>query len=163
MRVLLSLFFVLVFFATNSVAQPVEMQHDASLPVHVTSQRLEANDLAGYFIFEGDVQAQQGDVYIYADKLTVYYTDSENKEIDRVIAETDVRIVQLQRIATGQKAIFFQQQGRVELTGDPRVVQGENVVEGEKIVVFLNDNRSIVEGGKKGRVKAIFVPGESPQ
>ncbi|MCD6527525.1 MAG: lipopolysaccharide transport periplasmic protein LptA [Desulfuromonas sp.] len=163
MRYLLTLVFILIVLVTSSAAEQAELKHDASLPVHITSQRLEADDFAGFFIFEGDVQAQQGDVYIYADKLTVFYTDSEKKEIDRVVAETDVRIVQLQRVATGQKAIFFQQQGRVELTGDPRVVQGENVVEGEKIVVFLNDNRSIVEGGEKGRVKAIFVPGQSPQ
>lgn len=132
------------------VAEEPELNHDSSLPVHVTSQRLEADDQSGYFIFEGDVQAQQGDVYIYAQKLTVHYVEGEQRQIDRVVAEKDVRIVQLQRVATGQKAVFLQQQGKVELTGDPRVVQGENVVEGEKIIVFLNDSRSIVEGGRKG-------------
>lgn len=160
----------LFFFAVCTVllgGSPVfaaaEVEHDASQPIHVTSQRLEANDAKGYFIFTGDVQAEQGDVTMYSQQLTVYYTDSEKKQVDRVVAEKDVRIVQTNRIATGQKAIFWQKDGRVELTGDPRVVQGENVVEGEKIIVYLNDSRSIVEGGNKGRVKAVFVPGESTE
>ena len=152
---------VLVGF-TPVMAAP-EMDHDAGQPIHVTSQHLEANDAEGFFVFTGEVQAQQGEVTIYAQRLTVYYTDSEKKQVDRVVAEKDVRIVQLNRVATGQKAIFWQKDGRVELTGDPRVVQGENVVEGEKIIVYLNDSRSIVEGGDQGRVKAVFVPGESSE
>ncbi|WP_321531975.1 lipopolysaccharide transport periplasmic protein LptA [uncultured Desulfuromonas sp.] len=162
MRLLFLIVCIVLVGLSPAMAEP-EMEHDASQPIHVTSQRLEANDAKGFFIFTGEVQAQQGDVTIYAQKMTIYYSDGEQKQVDRVVAEQDVRIVQLNRVATGQKAIFWQKDGRVELTGDPRVVQGENVVEGEKIIVYLNDSRSIVEGGKQGRVKAVFVPGESTE
>jgi len=162
MRIALLSLIVLLGGALAYAEQP-DLNHDASQPVHVTSQRLEADDAKGYFVFKGDVQAQQGDVNIYAQQLTVYYSDSDKKQIDRVVAEKDVRIVQLNRVATGQKAIFWENQSRVELTGDPKVVQGESVVAGEKIIVYLNDSRSIVEGGEKGRVKAVFVPGESAE
>jgi lipopolysaccharide export system protein LptA len=153
-----------VFFLSSlaTAAEP-EMNHDGSLPVHITSQTLEADDKAGFFVFKGDVQAQQGEVYIYSDMMTVRYSDAENRQIEKVVAEGDVRIVQLNRVATAQHAVFYQQEGRVVLTGDPQVVQGENKVEGERIVVYLNDSRSVVEGGKKSRVKAVFIPGEKVQ
>lgn len=142
-----------------------DVKHDSNQPVNITANKLEADDKAGIFVFSGNVQAQQGEVFIYAQKMTVHYSattgssDGDNKrQIDKVVAEKDVRIVQFDRVATGQKGIFFQQEGRVVLSGDPRVVQGDNNVAGERIVVYLNENRSVVEGGEKQRVKAVFVP-----
>lgn len=141
-----------------------EVKHDNTQPVNISANQLEADDKAGVFVFIGNVQAQQGEVFIYAKKMTVHYskvanTDSDSKrQIDKVVAEQDVRIVQLNRVATGQKAIFYHQEGKIILTGEPRVVQGDNNVAGERIIVYLNDNRSVVEGGEKQRVKAVFVP-----
>ena len=164
-----TLFFTLLFLITSlAVAADPEMNHDGSQPVQITSQQLEADDNAGHFVFTGNVQAQQGDVFIYAQKMTVIYVKRENPEentgdkrqIDKVVAEDDVRIVQLNRVATGQRAVFHHQEGRIVLTGTPRVVQGDNAVEGERIIVYLNDSRSVVEGSDNRRVKAVFIPGE---
>jgi len=155
--------FIITFFILISswcYAADSEINHDSSQPVKITSQQLEADDQTGIFIFKGDVQAQQGDVFIYAQIMTVSYVNGETRQIDTVIAEGDVRIVQLNRVATGGKAIFYHQEGRIILSEKPRVVQGDNTVEGERIIVYLNDNRSIVEGSTKRRVKAIFIPGE---
>jgi len=149
-----------------SCAAAQEMKHDSSQPVNITANKLEADDKAGVFVFIGDVQAQQGDLFIYAQKMTVHYSekkaqdDGGKRQIDKVVAEKDVRIVQLNRVATGQKGVFYHQEGRIVLTGDPRVVQGDNNIAGERIVVYLNEDRSIVEGGGKQRVKAVFVPEE---
>lgn len=158
MRILFVTLFILM--TSWSYAAEPEMNHDSSQPVKITSEQLEADDQAGIFIFKGDVQAQQGEVFIYAQTMTVSYIKGEKRQIETVIAEGDVRIVQLNRIATGGKAIFYHQEGRIILSDQPRVVQGDNTVEGERIVVYLNDNRSIVEGSSKRRVKAVFIPGE---
>ena len=45
---------------------------------------------------------------------------------------------------------------RVVLLGNARVWQEDNVVSGETITIFLAQDRSIVQGGKAERVKAIF-------
>lgn len=159
-RVIVSLFGLLLL-SSLSLAAEEALTHDSTLPVQISAQTLDADDKRGTFVFEGDVQAQQGDVFIYADKMTLFYSgQQQTRQLDQVVAEQDVRIVQLDRVATGQHAVFYQQQGRVVLTGNPRVVQGENTVEGERIVVYLNDSRSLVEGGGERRVKAVFVPGE---
>ncbi|MEA3464710.1 MAG: lipopolysaccharide transport periplasmic protein LptA [Thermodesulfobacteriota bacterium] len=160
---------IIIFFITTlAIAADPEMHHDANQPVKITSQQLEADDNAGNFVFTGDVQAQQGDVFIYAQKMTVTYVrvvnpqdnTGEKRQIDQVVAEDDVRIVQLNRVATGQRAVFYHREGRIVLTGDPRVAQGDNAVEGERIIVYFNDSRSIVEGSDNRRVKAVFIPGE---
>lgn len=159
-----ALFFTLLFLITSlAVAADSDVIHDSSQPVNITSQQLEADDRAGLFVFKGDVQVQQGDVFIYAQKMTVTYAKGEKRQIDKVVAEDDVRIVQLNRVATGQRAVFHHQEGRIVLTGAPRVVQGDNAVEGERIIVYLNDYRSVVEGSDNRRVKAVFIPGEQAQ
>lgn len=158
MRVLFITFFMLM--ASWSYAVEPEMNHDSSQPVKITSEQLEADDQSGTFIFKGDVQAQQGEVFIYAKKMTVSYVQGEKRQIETVVAEGDVRIVQLNRVATGGKATLYHKEGRIVLSDEPRVVQGENTVEGERIIVYLNDNRSIVEGSSERRVKAVFTPGE---
>lgn len=150
----------LILISSWCYAADPEITHDSSQPVKITSAQLEADDQTGVFIFKGDVQAQQGDVFIYAQTMTVSYIKGETRQIDTVVAEGDVRIVQLNRVATGGKAIFYHQEGRIVLSEKPRVVQGDNTVEGERIIVYLNDNRSIVEGSTKRRVKAVFIPGE---
>jgi lipopolysaccharide export system protein LptA len=38
------------------------------------------------------------------------------------------------------------------------VWQEDNVVSGESIVIYLSQDRSVVQGGKQERVKAIFYP-----
>lgn len=150
----------LIFVASYCSAAEPEIEHDSSQPVKITSEQLEADDQTGVFIFKGDVQAQQGDVFIYSQIMTVSYIKGETRQIDTVVAEGDVRIIQLNRVATGGKAVFYHQEGRIVLSETPRVVQGDNTVEGERIIVYLNDNRSIVEGSTKRRVKAVFIPGE---
>ncbi len=49
-----------------------------------------------------------------------------------------MRIVQLDRRATGEKAIFYNTQKKVVLTGRPVVRQGKNVVIGERITILID-------------------------
>ncbi|MBW2520990.1 MAG: lipopolysaccharide transport periplasmic protein LptA [Deltaproteobacteria bacterium] len=126
-------------------------------PVEITADRLEANEALHSIVFIGNAEARQGDVTIYADRLTIFYQDKQN-EIERVMAQGNVRIVQFDRIATGEKAEFFRNEGRIVLSGQPRVSEGNSFVEGQMITLFLNDKRSVVSGGDEGRVNAVFQP-----
>jgi lipopolysaccharide export system protein LptA len=44
------------------------------------------------------------------------------------------------------------------LSGNARVWQDENVVSGDTITIFLAQDRSVVQGGRQERVKAVFYP-----
>jgi lipopolysaccharide export system protein LptA len=126
-------------------------------PIEIASDRLEGNDQTGSAKFSGSVVAKQGNVTIYAEELSIYY-QSGSRDIEKIVALNGVRIVQGERTATGNKAIFFNQQGKVVLSGSPKVHQGQDFIQGDEITVFLNEERSVVTGKEGGRVNAVFHP-----
>ena len=157
MRRVVSFILLIVFLLPVQVAAAAADAAQSRSPIHVTSDRLEADDEAQTVIFSGRAVATQDDVTIHADRLTIHYT-GEEREIVQVIADGHVRIVQQEKVATGEKAIFFNREERVVMTGSPKVTEGENSVEGEEITLYLNEKRSVVSGGDGGRVKAVFTP-----
>ncbi len=152
-----------LFGGAAALAEPVAGGgYSNDQPIQISSDRLEGDDAKGLVTFLGNVIATQGTISIYAEKLTVIYVP-KGREIDRVEAEQGVRIVQGDRVATGQKAVFFNREGKVVLTGNPKVHEGADFVEGEEITVLLNEEKSIVKGGGTSRVNAIFHPqGKKP-
>lgn len=123
-----------------------------SQPITITSNNMEARKKENLVIFKGDVKAEQKDYTLYSKELYVYYADG--KEIKEMIATGDVRIVQLNKTATGEKAVYTRENRAVVLTGNPQVEQDCDVVKGDKITIYLDDNKSLVEG----RVRAVVNP-----
>lgn len=145
--------------STSCLAEdkPALGSYSSDQPIEIASDHLEGNDLAGTAKFSGNVVAKQGDVSIYAEELSIYY-QSGSRAIDKIVALNGVRIIQGERTATGDKAVFFNQQGKVVLSGNPQVHQGQDFVQGDEITVFLNEERSVVTGKEGGRVNAVFHP-----
>lgn len=144
--------------ATSVLAAPSGFSAAGSRePVEISSDRLEADDAARTLVFIGHAVATQGDVTINGDRLTIHYA-AAGGDVDRIVAEGNVRIVQGERLATGGKAEYFRVEDRMVLTGSPRVSEGKNSVQGEEIVLYLKENRSVVKGGQGGRVNAVFQP-----
>ena len=128
-------------------------------PVSVTADRMEADDVAKTLIFSGRAVAKQGDITIYGDRLTIH-SAAGGGDVERIIAEGNVRIVQGERSATGGRAEYARAEERIVMTGSPQVNEGQNSVQGHEIVLLLRENRSVVKGGQDGRVNAIFTPQE---
>ena len=156
-KLILSLFFAVVFLLPVSIpAAPAVSPQDRG-PIHVTSDRLEADDEARTVIFSGNAVATQDDVTIHGDRLTIKYA-GEKREIVQMIADGHVRIVQQGKLATGEKAVFYKQEERVVMTGSPKVTEGESFVEGQEITLYLNEKRTVVSRGAGGRVNPVFTP-----
>jgi outer membrane protein assembly factor BamD len=127
-------------------------------PIDITSDKVEAYWKENLIIFKGNVIARQKDIVIYADALEAV-TFGDGKGVDRVTAVGNVKIQQGLRIANCQKAIFYNRDQKVVLTGDPKVVEGDNIVSGEEIIFDIEKNRIEVKGGPSGRGKAKVQPG----
>jgi len=82
---------------------------------------------------------------------------SDTGRVQNIVAAGNVRIDQGTRWAVGGQAVFDQGQRTLVLTENPVLHDGPNVVAGDRVVVFLDENRSVVEGGRK-RVKAVLYP-----
>jgi lipopolysaccharide export system protein LptA len=87
-------------------------------------------------------------------------TGPDNSRVQNIVAVGNVRIDQGARWAVGGHAVFDQGQRTLVLTENPVLHDGPNVVVGDRVVVFLDENRSIVEGGRK-RVKAVLYPNDN--
>ena len=132
---------------------------DKSQPIDITSDRVEAIWKENLIIFKGNVVARQKDIVIYADSIEAV-TIEDGKGIERVTAGGNVKIQQGLRVANCEKAIFYNLDQKVVLTGDPKVSEGENIVSGDEIIVDIEKNRVEVKGGSSGRGKAKIQPGE---
>ena len=126
-------------------------------PIYIESDRLEADQKTNTVTYKGNVVAKQEDVTLYANTLVIIY-DPESKKLKEIIATGNVKVVQLDRRATGQKATFDQDKNKVVLDGDAVVREGTNVIRGERITFYVEEGRSVVEPGKGGRVSTSITP-----
>jgi len=127
-------------------------------PIDITSDKVETYWKENLIVFKGNVVARQKDIVIYADSLEAVIIE-DGKGIDRVTAGGNVKIQQGLRIAHCQKAIFYNRDQKVVLTGDPKVMEGDNIVSGDEIIFDIEKNRIEVKGGASGRGKAKVQPG----
>ncbi len=126
-------------------------------PIDITSDTVEGNQKQNSVTFKGNVVAKQEDITLYANTLVIYY-DPESKKLKEIVAMGNVKVVQLERRATSQKATFHQDENKVVLDGEAVVREGENVIRGEKITYYVDEERSVVEGGKGSRVNTRITP-----
>ncbi|HUG37019.1 MAG TPA: lipopolysaccharide transport periplasmic protein LptA [Candidatus Limnocylindrales bacterium] len=134
---------------------------DRNAPVTVDADQLESLQKEGLVIFTGNVVARQNNSTQYADRMEVYL-DSGGDKITRTVSTGNVRIITRDcRTGTARRAEFYDAEQRVLLIGNARVWQEDNVVTGERITIYLAEDRSVVEGGRQERVKAVFYPKRS--
>jgi lipopolysaccharide export system protein LptA len=90
------------------------------------------------------------------------YTDSKTDKVERVVSTGNVRIITRDcRMGTAERAEYYDAEQRVVLIGNARVWRDADIVTGDRITIFIAEDRSIVEGGKQERVKAIFYQGQN--
>jgi len=124
--------------------------------VTVDADSLESMQKEGLSVFKGSVVARQNNSVQYADRMEVY-TDAKSDRIERVVSTGNVRIITRDcRMGTALRAEYYDGDQRVVLIGNARVWRDADVVTGERITIYLAEDRSLVEGGKQERVKAIF-------
>jgi lipopolysaccharide export system protein LptA len=76
-----------------------------------------------------------------------------------MISTGNVRLVTRDcMMGTGSRAEYHDAEQRVVLVGNARVWRENDVVTGERITIYLAEERSVVEGGQRERVKAVFNP-----
>jgi lipopolysaccharide export system protein LptA len=93
-----------------------------------------------------------------ADQATA--APDEQARVKEIVAAGNVRIDQGLRWAVGGRAVFDQDNRTLILTENPVLHEGKNEVAGDRVVVFLDEDRSVVEGGRK-RVKAVLFPNQN--
>ena len=130
---------------------------DSRAPIDITSDTVEADQKTNTVVFKGNVVAKQEDTTLWANTLTILY-DQTTKKIKEIIATGNVKVVKVERRATSQKATFDQGKNKVTFDGDAVVREGANVIRGERITYYVEEERSVVEPVKGGRVSTSITP-----
>lgn len=180
----LCLLAVMVFFITSgSAAAQLRPggSGSSSGPISISSDRLETDETQGMVSFIGAVVGRQGEMTITCDLMKIFYVQNEkieakpvaadsgdsfgssDRQIERVECEGNVKVVEGDRLAVGDKALYLVQSipRRIILTGQARVWQGRDSVTGHQVTYFLDENRSVVESGaqpgrQRERVRTIY-------
>jgi lipopolysaccharide export system protein LptA len=139
------------------VAFAADHKDRSNLPITIKSNEMAADNKGKTAIFTGKVVAKQGDVTIYADRLTINYSDKKN-DVEKIEADGNVRIIQENRIGTASHAVYESTQGRITLTGNPKVTQGTDTMSGNTITYFIDDDRSEVSSGPGRPVEVLIHP-----
>lgn len=148
-----------LFFLGIYLGSPFAAGLDSLKEVRVVADRMEAESLSNKVTFSGNVTAKQNDIVIYTQNLTLFYSrgdDKKEKGIERAELEGDVRIIQQDRMAKADSALFLNLERKIILTGQAEVHQAGNVVKGDEIVYFIDEERSVVNSDTDSRVNAVI-------
>jgi lipopolysaccharide export system protein LptA len=160
MRRLAAVALLLLAIASSANAQaPAKGKaDDKSQAVTVDADRMERYGKESLVVFTGNVVTRQNNSVQYADRMEVYL-DEKGDRILRTVSTGTVKIITKDcRTGTARRAEYYDLEQRVVLIGNARVWQDENVVSGDTITIFLSQDRSVVQGGRQERVKAVFSP-----
>ncbi len=144
--------------------------HDTKQPIEITSDTLEVYKDQQIAIFEGNVDAAQGELNLRSDRLIVHYRSDEKGDstISLIEAEGRVFLTSPTEMGQGDRGIYNVDTGMVELVGSVVLTRGQNVIRGNRMVLNLATGKSKMESGvgatgERKRVKALFVPDSKPQ
>ena len=163
----------------NPAAESAIAKSQQQEPINIIADRLEVDNKAHRAQFIGHVKAQQGDATLYSDNLIIIYEPGkphgrsptgnkeaerflpggqEGEKIEKIIAGGNVSLIQGNRTAEGEHAVFFSAERKVVLTGNPIIRQGKDHISGDRVTVFLDKEVSIVEGKDNSRVQDVIYP-----
>lgn len=136
------------------------LEHDAALPVEITSDALALDQAAGTALFTGAVKVGQGALRLAADRLEVFYAAdaSGTGAIDRMLARGNVTLTNGLESAESERASYEMTTGIVEMEGNVLLTQGANALSSERLRIDLTNGTGVLEG----RVQTIFTPGQKP-
>jgi len=146
----------------------------APIPTTITSNKMTVRNQVNQAIFEGAVVLTRGPLIVKSDKMIVFFqaktqdgskekgraqeenseaiSSPSNRSLEKVEAIGHVKIAQENGHATCQKAVYFNSEEKIILTGDPVAWEKGTRVSGKLITIFLAEERSVVEGNSHVRI-----------
>lgn len=126
-------------------------------PVTINAKTLEFDYRAHQLTFRGEVMVVQDDMTLQSNALRVVIDERAQERVREIVADGAVRITKGERVATGGRATFDQANRTVVLSEGAALSDGPQHIAGETLTVYLDEERSVVEGGK-GPVHMVLVP-----
>jgi len=170
-------FLCLLWLGTVSAAEPPDRPSTPPGDIIITSQSLVFRNQDNTAFFEGKVVMTKGVFVMHADQMTVYFDGSGSantatapkatmkaapapkaaapelptfgsRGVSLIDASGNVVMQQGAKRAKSKKALYYQRDEKLVLTGEPEVWEEGYRVTGTKMTMLLKEDRSIVEGSR---------------
>jgi lipopolysaccharide export system protein LptA len=139
-----------VLFSSAIAALPDDRQQ----PIRITADQALRNEKAGYTVYSGNVEMNQGSLQISADKITIFRLIEEG---DKIVAKGTPAVMQQQPepdkgLVTARAGIieYYKLEARVHLKQDAVIEQDGSKVTGETIDYFI-DAQMVKAGSNRNR------------
>lgn len=141
-------------------------------PIQITAGRMEALKNRKLIVFSDHATVIQGSSVLKADKLFLHYrqqpktgktqkADShQTGDLEKIEARGNVSVVMGTRKATADEAVYLQAENKIIMTGNAALKEGKSSIKGERVMILLDEDKGVVEGGERMRVKAVIYPQE---
>lgn len=132
-----------------------------SKPMAITSRSMTVKNLDQRVVFDQDVTITKGDMDLSADRVEIVLSRPADpraggqafagaavmseENIERIEADGRVKVVQGNKTATADHAVYHRAQETIVLTGRPESWEEGVRIQGSKITILLKEQRSIVE------------------
>lgn len=175
MKRALTLISLLSLLAAPAFAQDLKL--DGKQPIEITADSLEVSQNDQLAIFTGNVVAVQGDMRLTSDRMDVHYRAGEQAKgeaqaVSRIKVTGNVFMRTPTETARSLTGLYDVDANVLTLNSDVVLTRGENVVKGDALRYDLTSGKSRIvgagvsagssaegaEGGRKGRVRGLFVP-----
>ena len=168
---------VLWFFSSVSVLAAAGQQSNfdvnknSKLPIEINADSLEVFQDQSKAVFKGNVIADQGQMHLKSDVMTVYYANKDDKQaknasgksnsIKRINCDGHVFMTAPEQTAKSDTGYYDTQKNFLEMVGNVVLTKDKNVLHGAKMDYDLNTGYSKLTPDaavNNGRVRALFTP-----
>ena len=104
-----------------------QTRHDTNAPVNVAADHIELQDRANRAVFAGNVQVQQAEMTLRAQRIVLTYTgqiEGGNPQISRMDASGGVTVIRPDQTARSQFAVYDLNRRIITMLGAVRLTQG---------------------------------------
>lgn len=174
--------FVLAASSESSDAAVAQGRAAQAASTTITSKKMTVKNQDNQAVFEGAVVLTRGALVVHSDRMVVMFRGQtvstnddppkgrgavkgvapskgpaaapavSNRSVNQIEATGRVKIKKDSGSATCEKAIYYQDEDKIVLTGDPVAWDKGTRVSGRQITMFLAEDRSVVEGDSHVRI-----------
>ncbi|MCP4343335.1 MAG: lipopolysaccharide transport periplasmic protein LptA [Desulfobulbaceae bacterium] len=98
---------------------------------------------------QGDVRIRSDEMTVYYTEADKDKKDKDSsQQVEKLVCIGNVEVTRGEWLGTAKKMIYLSKERQVILTENAKAWQNQNMVSGEKIIYYLDEGRSEVMGGK---------------
>lgn len=129
---------------------PPPAKPGGEFPLHITSQKLEADQNAGVAIFTGQVKATYGEDILYSDQLRVFFQKKPEAAKEKAPAPAPAALKPADSKEAANPSPFGELGGdkidRIVAQGSVRFVQGDRVATGQTATYYQDRDEVVLVG-----------------